>query len=132
MQEVINMKQNQQAMKQKEREKKKRHRERALKLQRLLYLSNLDDREIDPVIEEEREALRVELWRGEQSHLRIVEVLYKGEVIFTGTRKDVCRKCKKANRTMSDLLRYGHEDKQGRTYRYKDWSGTIDEVVDYD
>lgn len=33
------MKQNQQAMKQKEHEKKKRHRERALKLQRLLYLS---------------------------------------------------------------------------------------------
>ena len=89
------MKQNQQAMKQKEHEKKKRHRERALKLQRLLYLSNLDDREIDPLIEDEREALRVELWRGEQSHLRIVEVLYKGEVIFTGTRKDVCRKCKK-------------------------------------
>nr|DAZ05475.1 MAG TPA: Large Terminase [Caudoviricetes sp.] len=87
------MKQNQQAMRQKEHEKKKRHRERALKLQRLLYLSNLDDREIDPISEEEREALRVELWRGEQSHLRIVEVLYKGEVILTGTRKDVCRKC---------------------------------------
>lgn len=132
MQEVINTKQNQQAMKQKEHEKKKRHRERALKLQRLLYLSNLDDREIDPISEEEREALRVELWRGEQSHLRIVEVFYKGEVIFTGTRKDVCRKCKKANRTMIDLLRYGHEDKQGRTYRYKDWSGTIDDGVDYD
>ncbi|WP_213336049.1 hypothetical protein [Enterococcus casseliflavus] len=79
-----------------------------------------------------KKSLRVELWRGEQSHLRIVEVLYKGEVIFTGTRKDVCRKCKKANRTMSDLLRYGHEDKQGRTYRYKDWSGTIDDGVDYD
>ncbi|MGH1816617.1 hypothetical protein [Enterococcus casseliflavus] len=113
------MKKKHRAMKQKEREKKKRHRERALKLQRLLYLSKLDEQEIDPVIEEEREALRVELWRGEQSHLRNVEVLYKGEVIFTGTRKDVCRKCKKANRTMSDLLRYGHEDKQGRTYRYK-------------
>lgn len=126
------MKQNQQAMKQKEHEKKKRHRERALKLQRLLYLSNLDDREIDPISEEELEALRIELWRGEQSHLRIVEVLYKGEVIFTGTRKDVCRKCKKANRTMSDLLRYGHEDKQGRTYRYKDWSGTINDGVDFD
>lgn len=130
MQEVIKMNQNQRAMKQKEHEKKKRHRERALKLKRLLYLSNLDDQSIDPVIEEEREALRVELWRGEQSHLRIVEVLYKGEVIFTGTRKEVCRKCKKANRTMSDLLRYGHEDKQGRTYRYKDWSDAIAREVD--
>lgn len=58
MQEVINMKQNQQAMNQIEHEKKKRHRERALKLQRLLYLSNLDDREIDPISEEEREAFQ--------------------------------------------------------------------------
>jgi len=118
------MKKDQCAVKQRERDNKIRRKEHALKLQRLLYLSNFNNQEIDTKMAEERDALRAELWKGDQSHLRMVEVLYKGEVIFTGTKKDVCRKCKKTNRTMNNLLRYGYEDKQERSYRYKDGSDT--------
>lgn len=102
------MKKDQCAVKQRERDNKIRRKEHALKLQRLLYLSNFNDQEIDTKMVKERDALRAELWKGDQSHLRMVEVLYKGEVIFTGTKKDVCRKCKKTKRTMNNLLRYGY------------------------
>ncbi|WP_430609716.1 hypothetical protein [Enterococcus sp. DIV0876] len=98
-----------------------RRQERVLKLQRLLYLTQLNNQEISPSMREERDKLRAELWKSDDLRFRIVEVLYKGEVIYSGTRTDVAKKCKKAKGTLTDLLRKGTPDKQGRKYRYKDW-----------
>lgn len=114
------MNRNQRAMKQRERGNKIRRKENAMKLQRLLYLSKLDHKEMNAKLMQEQEMLRSELWKGNDAHLRIVEVLYKGEVIYTGSHTEVARKCKKAKGTLVDLLRKGTPDKQGRVYRNKD------------
>ena len=104
----------------KQQENKIRRIEHAMRLQRLVFLSKLDHKELSAELKKERDTLRLELWKGNDSHLRLVEVLYKGEVIYTGSRKDVARKCKKAKGTLADLLRKGTPDKQGRIYRNKD------------
>ncbi|WP_312729746.1 hypothetical protein [Enterococcus sp.] len=73
------MNQSQRAAKQ--QEKKLRRIEQAMKLQRLIFLTKLDQKELDENLTKERDMLRLELWKGDDYHLRIVEVLYRGEVI---------------------------------------------------
>lgn len=122
------MNQSQRAAKQ--QEKKLRRIEQAMKLQRLIFLTKVDQKELDENLKKERDTLRLELWKGDDYHLRIVEVLYRGEVIYTGSRTSVARKCKKAKGTLADLLRNGKRDKQGRTYRYQDRSEAIARKAD--
>ncbi|OTO30057.1 hypothetical protein A5876_000623 [Enterococcus sp. 3C8_DIV0646] len=105
---------------QKNIEKKLRRKVRLEKLYRLEQLSKRSDFDTNPAVILERDALRKELWRAENPNNRIVEVIYKGEVIYEGTKINICNKCKKTRGNINSLIRTGGRDDQGRTYRFKE------------
>ena len=73
-----------------------------------------------PGCKKEWKKLREDLYEGVNPEKRLVEVLYKGDVIFTGNKKIVSEKCKKSKVTVKNLIQSGKPDKQGRIYRWKE------------
>jgi len=94
--------------------------EKKYRRQRLVYLAERPDFETNPKVREEWEKLRSNLYEGLNHEKKLVEVLYKGEVIYTGNKTDVSEKCKKSKLTIKNLIQLGSADKQGRTYRWKE------------
>ena len=99
-------------------EERKRRREH---LARLVYLAEHPDFDTNPNIRAEWERLKDvgQIARGEIDK-QVIEVLYKGEVVFTGSRVEVRDKCKIAKQTLSNKLSYGSPDKHQRYYRVKE------------
>jgi precorrin-6B methylase 1 len=94
--------------------------EKKIRRQRMVYLAEKVDLEKDPDAKREWEKLRKDLYEGVNPEKRLVEVLYKGDVIFTGNKKTVSEKCKKSKVTVKNLIQSGKPDKQGRIYRWKE------------
>lgn len=99
---------------------KQRRLEKKYRRQRLVYLAERPDFETNPKVREEWEKLKSNLYEGLNQEKRLVEVVYKGEVIYTGNKADVSEKCKKSKVTIKNLIHLGSADKQGRTYRWKE------------
>lgn len=99
---------------------KEKRLEKKIRRQRMVYLAEKVDLEKDPDAKKEWEKLREDLYEGVNPEQRLVEVLYKGDVIFTGNKKTVSEKCKKSKVTVKNLIQSGKSDKQGRIYRWKD------------
>lgn len=100
---------------------KDRQRKR-VKLQRIVELAESPDFESNPAVQEEWEKLREELYLSSDSDKRLIEVLYNGEVIYTGVKKEVEKKCLKSRSALNTLLRTSKRDKQKRVYRWKEGS----------
>jgi len=96
---------------------KQRRLEKKYRRQRLVYLAERPDFETNPKV---REKLKSNLYEGLNQEKRLVEVVYKGEVIYTGNKADVSEKCKKSKVIIKNLIQLGSADKQGRTYRWKE------------
>ncbi|MGM0200505.1 hypothetical protein [Enterococcus sp. AZ149] len=99
---------------------KEKRLEKKIRRQRMVYLAEKVDLEKDPDAKNEWEKLREDLYEGVNPEKRLVEVLYKGGVIFTGNKKTVSEKCKKSKVTVKNLIQSGNPDKQGRIYRWKE------------
>lgn len=99
---------------------KEKSREKKIRLQRMVRLAEKVNLEKDPDAKREWKKLREDLYEGVTPEKRLVEVLYKGDVIFTGNKKTVCEKCKKSKVTVKNLIQSGNSDKQGRIYRWKE------------
>ena len=101
-----------------EKENRKRRRER---LSRLVFLAEHPDFDTNPNIRAEWERLKDEGYTGHgEIDKQIVEVLYKGEIIFTGTRTEVRDKCKISKSNLVKKLGLGSPDKHKRYYRVKE------------
>lgn len=90
------------------------------KLQRIVELAESPDFESNPAVQEEWEKLREELYFSPDPESRLIEVLYNYEVIYTGVKKEVEKKCLKSRSAINNLLRTGKMDKQKRKYRWKE------------
>ncbi|MFS1013919.1 hypothetical protein [Enterococcus casseliflavus] len=99
---------------------KEKSREKKIRLQRMVSLAEKVNLEKDPDAKKEWKKLREDLYEGVNPEKLLVEVLYKGDVIFTGNKKIVSEKCKKSKVTVKNLIQSGKPDKQGRIYRWKD------------
>ena len=101
-----------------EKQDRKKRRERLL---RLVFLAEHPDFDTNPNIRAEWERLKDE---GNTGHgeidKQIVEVLYKGEIIYTGTRAEVRDKCKISKSNLVKKLGLGSPDKHQRYYRVKE------------
>lgn len=100
---------------------KDRQRKRC-KLQRIVELAERPDFESNPAVQEEWEKLREELYFSPDPENRLIEVLYNDEVIYTGVKKEVEKKCLKSRSALNTLLRTGKRDKQKRVYRWEEGS----------
>jgi len=83
-------------------------------------LAERPDFEFNPDVQEEWAQLREELYLSSDSDKRLIEVLYNGEVIYTGVKKEIEKKCLKSRSAINNLLRTGKMDNQKRTYRWKE------------
>lgn len=92
------------------------------KLQRIVELAERPDFDFNPAVQEEWAQLREELYLVSDSENRLIEVLYNDEVIYTGVKKEVEKKCLKSRSALNTLLRTGKRDKQKRVYRWKEGS----------
>lgn len=90
------------------------------KLQRIVELAERPDFDFNPAVQEEWKQLREELYLVSDSDKHLIEVLYNDEVIFTGVKKEVEKKCLKSRSALNTLLRTGRMDKQKRIYRWKE------------
>lgn len=101
-----------------EKEDRKKCRERLL---RLVFLAEHPDFDTNPNIRAEWERLKDEVNTGHgEIDKQIVEVLYKGEIIYTGTRAEVRDKCKISKSNLVKKLGLGSPDKHQRYYRVKE------------
>jgi hypothetical protein len=91
--------------------------------QRLIYLAERPDYSTNPRVQEEWKKLREEVWvktadkKGKKGIL--VEVVYDGEVIYTGNKRQVVDKCKISFSSLNKRIRDGNSDKLERYYRIK-------------
>lgn len=94
------------------------------KRERLIYLAERPDFDTNPNVQKEWEKLRDEVWvqsanaRGRKSPL--VEVIYDGSIIYTGSKKQVCDKCKISSTHLDKLIRDKTPDRFKRFYRKKE------------
>lgn len=91
--------------------------------QRLIYLAERPDFSTNLRVQEEWKKLREEIWvktadkKGKKGIL--VEVVYDGEVIYTGNKRQVIEKCKIPSSSLNKRIRDGKPDKLERHYRIK-------------
>ncbi|MDT2984726.1 hypothetical protein P7I26_00530 [Enterococcus casseliflavus] len=94
------------------------------KRERLIYLAERPDFDTNPNVQKEWEKLRDEVWvqsanaRGRKSPL--VEVIYDGSIIYTGSKKQVRDKCKISSPHLDKLIRDKTPDRFKRFYRKKE------------
>ncbi|MGH1642292.1 hypothetical protein [Enterococcus gallinarum] len=94
------------------------------KRERLIYLAERPDFDTNPNVQKEWEKLRDEVWvqsanaRGRKSPL--VEVIYDGSIIYTGSKKQVRDKCKISSAHLDKLIRDKTPDRFKRFYRKKE------------
>ncbi|MGM0206465.1 hypothetical protein IGI96_000934 [Enterococcus sp. DIV0421] len=84
------------------------------KLQRIVELAERPDFDFNHAVQEEWAQLREELYLVSDPDKRLIEVLYNDEVIFTGVKKEIEKKCLKSRSAINTLLRTGKLDKQKR------------------
>ena len=79
------------------------------KRERLIYLAERPDFDTNPNVQKEWKKLRDEVWvqsanaRGRKSPL--VEVIYDGSIIYTGSKKQVRDKCKISSTHQNNQLK---------------------------
>ena len=89
------------------------------KILRIAQLMERPDFATNPELQAECRRLRKDIASSESPGSRLIEVLYNGEVIYTGTKEEVKQKCIKSISAINKLLITGGMDKQKRSYRWK-------------
>ncbi|GEB28459.1 Uncharacterised protein [Enterococcus casseliflavus] len=100
---------------------KEQRRERMIRRRRMIYLAEHPDFDTNKNIRAEWERLKGgNEYPSPNSGTVKVEVLYEGEVIFTGNRAEVRAEFGISHSNMSRKLRENRPDRKKRYYRIKD------------